>query len=140
MTNELVNFPLPVYDRIPNFKSANEAGMRLAELAEFKTANVIKINPDKPQEVVRSLALEAHKEILVPIPRLRSGLFVHVAPMADMNKSSQRALSKIDNLINIGKPLGVDSKIKVRNIIAIIIVFLYFYFYSSILLFLFVFR
>lgn len=113
MTNDLVNFPLSVYDRIPNFKGAAEAAQRLAELDEFKQAKVIKTNPDKPQEPVRFLALEANKEILVPIPKLRSGLFLHVTPVAGASKNELRTLSKIHGLIVAGKPLGLDSKIKV---------------------------
>ncbi|XP_031839216.1 methenyltetrahydrofolate synthase domain-containing protein lost isoform X2 [Nomia melanderi] len=115
--NELVNFPLNVYDRIPNFKGANEAALRLAELEEFKKARVIKINPDKPQEPVRFLALEANKEILVPIPRLRSGLFLHVTPVAGLSKNELRTLSKIHGLMETGKPLGVDSNIKVDLVV-----------------------
>lgn len=86
MKNDLVNFPLTVYDRIPNFKGAAEAAQRLADLEFFKEAKIIKINPDKPQEPVRFLALEANKEILVPIPRLRTGLFLHVTPIAGCSK------------------------------------------------------
>ncbi|KOC68305.1 Methenyltetrahydrofolate synthase domain-containing protein [Habropoda laboriosa] len=117
MKNELVNFPLPVYDRIPNFKGAAEAALRLAELEEFKNAKIIKINPDKQQEPVRFLALEANKEILVPIPRLRSGLFLHVTPVAGASKNELTTLSKIHGLMEAGKPLGVDSKIKIDLVI-----------------------
>ncbi|XP_076302810.1 methenyltetrahydrofolate synthase domain-containing protein-like [Lasioglossum baleicum] len=117
MTNDLVNFPLSVYDRIPNFKGAAEAAQRLAELDEFKQAKVIKTNPDKPQEPVRFLALEANKEILVPIPKLRSGLFLHVTPVAGASKNELRTLSKIHGLIVAGKPLGLDSKIKIDLVV-----------------------
>ncbi|XP_046144317.1 methenyltetrahydrofolate synthase domain-containing protein isoform X1 [Osmia bicornis bicornis] len=117
MKNDLVNFPLVVYDRIPNFKGAAEAALRTAELEEFKKAKVIKINPDKPQEPIRFLALEANKEILVPIPRLRSGLFLHITPVAGATKHELRNLSKIHGLLEAGKPLGVDSKIHVDLVI-----------------------
>ncbi|XP_033328514.2 methenyltetrahydrofolate synthase domain-containing protein lost isoform X1 [Megalopta genalis] len=117
MKNELVHFPLSVYDRIPNFKGAAEAASRLAELEEFKKAHIIKINPDKPQEPVRFLALEANKEILVPIPRLRSGLFFHVTPVAGITKNELRTLSKIHGLNEAGKSLGIDSKIKIDLVI-----------------------
>ncbi|XP_043584209.1 methenyltetrahydrofolate synthase domain-containing protein [Bombus pyrosoma] len=117
MKNDLVNFPLTVYDRIPNFKGAAEAAQRLADLEVFKEAKIIKINPDKPQEPVRFLALEANKEILVPIPRLRTGLFLHVTPSAGSSKNELRTLSKIHGLTEAGKPLGVDSKIKIDLVI-----------------------
>ncbi|XP_017875310.1 methenyltetrahydrofolate synthase domain-containing protein [Ceratina calcarata] len=117
MKNELVNFPSNVYDRIPNFKGAAEAAQNLSQLEEFKQARVIKINPDKPQEPVRFLALEANKEILVPIPRLKSGLFLHITPAAGASKNDLRTLSKIHGLMTVGKPLDVDSKIKVDLVV-----------------------
>ncbi|XP_076658378.1 methenyltetrahydrofolate synthase domain-containing protein lost isoform X2 [Halictus rubicundus] len=117
MKNELVNFPLGIYNRTPNFKGANKAAARLIELEEFKNAKIIKINPDKPQDTVRFLALKANKEILVPIPRLRSHLFLHVKPVPGMNKKELRSLSKIYGLMEAGEPLGVDSKIKVDLVI-----------------------
>lgn len=54
-TNGLAMFPRPVYNRIPNFKGATEAAAKLADLDIFKAANTIKVNPDKPQEPVRSV-------------------------------------------------------------------------------------
>lgn len=111
--NELVNFPVNIHKRIPNFKYAAQAAQRLAELDEFKKAKTIKINPDKPQEPVRFLALEANKEIIVPVPRLRSGLFLHITPTAGATKEQLRTLASIHGLKQAGKPLGLDSHIKV---------------------------
>ncbi|XP_076178839.1 methenyltetrahydrofolate synthase domain-containing protein lost isoform X2 [Ptiloglossa arizonensis] len=117
MKNELVNFPFTIYDRIPNFKGAAEAAIRLAELDEFKKAKIIKINPDKPQEPVRFLALEANKEILVPSPKLKSGLFLHVTPVAGATKNKLRTWSKIHGMMEVGKPLGVESNIKIDLVV-----------------------
>lgn len=111
--NELVNFPVNIYKRIPNFKGAAETAQRLIELDEFKKSRTIKINPDKPQEPVRFLALEANKEIIVPIPRLRSGLFLHVTPVAGATKEQLKILASMRGLEQVGKPLGLDSNIKV---------------------------
>lgn len=112
--NELVNFPVNIYKRIPNFKGAAEAAQRLIELDEFKKARVIKINPDKPQEPVRFSALETNKEIIVPIPRLRTGLFLHVIPVAGATKEQLKTLASMRGLEQAGKPLGLDSHIKVN--------------------------
>lgn len=112
--NELVNFPVNIYGRIPNFKGAAEAAQHLAELNEFKKARAIKINPDKPQEPVRFLALEANKEIIVPIPRLRSGLFLHITPVAGATKEQLKTLASMRGQEQAGKPLGLDSRIKVN--------------------------
>lgn len=117
--NELINFPISIYKRIPNFKGAAEAAQRLAELDEFKSARVIKINPDKAQEPVRFLALEANKEIIVPIPRLRSGLFVHVTPLAGATKEQLKTLASMRGLQQMGIPLGLDSHIKVNNLLTV---------------------
>lgn len=115
--NELVNFPVNIYKRIPNFKGAAETAQRLVELDEFKKARVIKINPDKPQEPVRFLALEANKEIIVPIPRLRTGLFLHVMPVAGATKEQLKTLASMRGLEQAGKPLGLDSDIKVDLVV-----------------------
>jgi len=112
--NELVNFPINIHHRIPNFKGAAEAAQRLVELDEFKKAKTLKINPDKPQEPVRFLALEANKEIIVPIPRLRSGLFLHVTPIAGATKEQLKILASMRGLGQVGKQLGLDSHIKVN--------------------------
>lgn len=117
MDNDLVNFPSMVYNRMPNFKGADEAARRLSEIEEFKNARVIKINPDKPQEPVRLLALEASKEILVPIPRLKSGLFLHVIPPAGSQKENLKAMATRDGLQQHGKSLGIDSNVKVDLVV-----------------------
>ncbi|EZA57776.1 Methenyltetrahydrofolate synthase domain-containing protein [Ooceraea biroi] len=115
--NELVNFPVNIYKRIPNFKGAAEAAQRLVELDEFKKARAIKINPDKPQEPVRFLALEANKEIIVPIPRLRSGLFLHITPVAGATKEQLKTLASMRGLEQAGKPFGLDSHIKIDLVV-----------------------
>ncbi|KAL0125269.1 hypothetical protein PUN28_004418 [Cardiocondyla obscurior] len=115
--NELVNFPVNIYKRIPNFKGAMEAAQQLVQLEEFKKARVIKINPDKPQEPVRFLALEANKEIIVPIPRLRTGLFLHVTPVAGATKEQLKTVASMRGLEQAGKPLGLDSHIKVDLVV-----------------------
>lgn len=46
-------FPRPVHHRIPNFVNAELAADRLADLPEFKSSKVVKVNPDTPQKMVR---------------------------------------------------------------------------------------
>jgi len=53
-----VTFPRPCRGRIPNFQGAGEAADRLKATDAFKTACVVKVNADKPQETVRVHALE----------------------------------------------------------------------------------
>ncbi|KPJ55799.1 MAG: hypothetical protein AMJ42_06210 [Deltaproteobacteria bacterium DG_8] len=49
----IARFPRPVHGRIPNFIGAEQAALRLKELAEWKKAKVVKANPDSPQRSVR---------------------------------------------------------------------------------------
>jgi 5-formyltetrahydrofolate cyclo-ligase len=57
--------------RIPNFRGAEAAARRLAELPPWRTARTIKANPDAPQLPVRVLALDQGKRVYVAVPRLR---------------------------------------------------------------------
>lgn len=67
--------------RIPNFKGAERAAERLAELPEWTSARVVKVNPDSPQRPVRRLALEQGKLLLMAVPRLTSrDCFILVSP------------------------------------------------------------
>jgi len=73
--NDIAQFPRPVHHRIPNFVGADDAAERLATLPQFKSANMIKVNPDTPQRRVRHLVLQNDKTLLTPQPRLRTGFF-----------------------------------------------------------------
>ncbi|XP_063992358.1 uncharacterized protein Lost [Diachasmimorpha longicaudata] len=110
----------PMYNRrgptIPNFKGALEAAKRLGELEEFKRAKIIKLNPDKPQEPVKLMALEAGKEIVIPIPRLTTGL-LHVTPPEDKEGVDIKSFTSRRELAKHGKPLVVDAGIKVDLVV-----------------------
>jgi 5-formyltetrahydrofolate cyclo-ligase len=57
--------------RIPNFKGAEAAAERLAELPEWQAAEVVKSNPDAPQLPVRRCARREGKTLYMAVPRLR---------------------------------------------------------------------
>jgi 5-formyltetrahydrofolate cyclo-ligase len=57
--------------RIPNFRGAEAAAERLAALPEWRTARVVKANPDAPQLPVRRRALADGKLVYMAVPRLR---------------------------------------------------------------------
>ena len=59
----VVTFPRPVQDRIPNFVGANIAAERLDEINIWRKARVIKSNPDAPQNRVRENALRHEKTV-----------------------------------------------------------------------------
>jgi 5-formyltetrahydrofolate cyclo-ligase len=67
----IARFPFPPHDRIPNFAGAEDAADRLAETEEWRSAEVIKANPDAPQLPVRRRALREGKSVYMAVPRLR---------------------------------------------------------------------
>ncbi len=71
----------PVWSRIPNFAGADLAAWNLAQAPEWKTARVVKCNPDPPQIPVRLRALHDGKIVYAPVPELVEGFpFVRLDP------------------------------------------------------------
>ncbi|HJL19666.1 MAG TPA: 5-formyltetrahydrofolate cyclo-ligase [Sandaracinaceae bacterium LLY-WYZ-13_1] len=67
--------------RIPNFVGAEAAAKRLAEIEPFRSARVLKCNPDSPQRPVRHAALKAGKVVLMAVPKLAErALFLRLDP------------------------------------------------------------
>lgn len=71
--DELAAFPFPPHGRIPNFKGAKDAALRLFDEAEWRDAECIKVNPDSPQKYVRAEALWRGITVYVPTPKLKAG-------------------------------------------------------------------
>ncbi|XP_071545223.1 methenyltetrahydrofolate synthase domain-containing protein [Panulirus ornatus] len=115
--HDLADFPRPVKSRIPNFKGAGEAGLRVCELPYFSAAQTIKVNPDKPQEEVRFRTLEAGKVLLVPTPRLRSGLFNRMDGYASESKEKLRIMAQTEGMKKFSKPVGLEMNINVDLIV-----------------------
>ncbi|MFN8543295.1 MAG: 5-formyltetrahydrofolate cyclo-ligase [Candidatus Binatia bacterium] len=67
----VARFPSPV-GRIPNFAGADRAAQLLREMAVWRRALVVKVNPDAPQLPVRRLALCEGKIVYVAMPHLRT--------------------------------------------------------------------
>ncbi|XP_022096478.1 methenyltetrahydrofolate synthase domain-containing protein-like [Acanthaster planci] len=110
-------FPRPVHHRIPNFKGAAAANERLKDLEAFQGARTVKVNPDKPQEHARFLTLEARKTLLVPTPRLRTGLFNRIVPPSNPSKDDLRKCSTSRGVREFSLPIGLDSHMTVDIII-----------------------
>lgn len=115
--NKLVNFPRPVYGRIPNFKGCELAAAKVVELDEFKSAQNIKVNPDKPQEPVRFAVLEHQKHLFVPIPRLASGLLKHILLPEDCNKEKIRQCVSRKGIEESGKDVGIADDVKIDLVV-----------------------
>ncbi|XP_066876411.1 methenyltetrahydrofolate synthase domain-containing protein isoform X5 [Kogia breviceps] len=86
----VADFPRPVHHRIPNFKGSSLACQNIEALEVFARAREVKVDPDKPLEGVRLLALQSKKTLLVPTPRLRTGLFNKITPPPGATKDILR--------------------------------------------------
>jgi 5-formyltetrahydrofolate cyclo-ligase len=64
--------PAGSYGKIPGFSGANQTAERLAELAEWNNATVIKANPDYAQLPVRARALRDGKLVYMAVPKMAS--------------------------------------------------------------------
>lgn len=101
----VARFPLPPHGRIPNFAGAATAAARLATLAEYRRARVLKVNPDAPQQPVRAMALRDGKAILVPTPRLRGG-FRLLRP-EDVPDGRYGRAASLAGIAALGRELGL---------------------------------
>lgn len=70
---KLAAFPFPPHGRIPNFKGAKDAALRLFDEPEWRDAGRIKVNPDSPQKYVRAEALRWGVTVYVPTPKPKAG-------------------------------------------------------------------
>lgn len=112
-----MNFPRPVYGRIPNFKGCEEAAVKVSQLDVFKHAQNIKVNPDKPQEPVRFAVLENQKNLYVPIPRLATGLLKHITlPENAIKDDIRRAVSR-KGIDESGKDVGITDDTKIDLVV-----------------------
>ncbi|KAG8508367.1 Methenyltetrahydrofolate synthase domain-containing protein, partial [Galemys pyrenaicus] len=106
------------------------AGQNLRGLEVFSRSQEVKVDPDKPLEGVRLLALQSKKTLLVPTPRLRTGLFNRIAPPPGATKDTLRkcATSQVGARRCPGAsrparstrgrvPLGLDSRVAVDLVV-----------------------
>ena len=86
--------------RIPNFRGAEGAADRLAELPEWQAADVVKSNPDSPQLPVRRRARHDGKTLYMAVPRLTEDKpFVRVDGDPTIKKAlAQGTPSRVEDL------------------------------------------
>ena len=99
--------------RIPNFRGAEEAAKRLAELAGWKSAEVVKANPDSPQLPVRTRALEDGKSLYMAVPRLRTERpFISLRPdrlkVLPRKAASIRGASELGRVVRLADVRPID--------------------------------
>uniref|UniRef100_A0A8B9VFQ9 Methenyltetrahydrofolate synthase domain-containing protein n=1 Tax=Anas zonorhyncha TaxID=75864 RepID=A0A8B9VFQ9_9AVES len=103
--------------RSSKLPGSHQACCSIKELDAFSRASVIKVDPDKPLEGVRLAALQARKTLLVPTPRLRSGLFNRIVPPAGATKEILRICSTSRGIKEYSVPVGLDGKVRVDLVV-----------------------
>ncbi|MCX4584610.1 5-formyltetrahydrofolate cyclo-ligase [Streptomyces sp. NBC_01481] len=84
------------HGRIPNFKGAERAADRLAKLAQWRAARVIKAVPDKAQLPVRARALSEGRTVFMAVPKLADARpFYLLDPAALTVPPAEAASSKV---------------------------------------------
>ncbi|XP_051057605.1 methenyltetrahydrofolate synthase domain-containing protein isoform X1 [Phodopus roborovskii] len=116
-SHDLADFPRPVHHRIPNFKGSYLACQSIKDLEVFAGTQEVKVDPDKPLEGVRLLALQNKKTLLVPTPRLRTGLFNKITPPPGATKDILRKCATSQGVRNFSVPVGLDSNVLVDLIV-----------------------
>lgn len=100
-------FPFPLRYRIPNFKGAERAAERVADLPVYRRARKVKVNPDSPQRPLRSRVLADGKTLLVPTPRLKAG-FIQVRPEQVPEGEESKAAS-LTHIHKYGRELALSE-------------------------------
>jgi 5-formyltetrahydrofolate cyclo-ligase len=92
-------YPKPVVGRIPNFVGAKDAAERLRRSKVYRSAKVLKVNPDAPQRPVREMALKDGKTLIMPTPRLRGGFLI----LENISRNLAKAASFIGGMFRYGR-------------------------------------
>ena len=102
--------------RIPNFRGAEAAAELLAAQPEWRSARVVKANPDLPQLPVRARALADGKRLYMAVPRLADDRpFVLLRP-AELDVAPRRAAS-IPGALRLGRRVAVEDVERVDLIV-----------------------
>lgn len=100
-------FPLPLKNRIPNFKGAERAAYHLTQLEVYKEAKTAKVNPDAPQLPLRTQVLIDGKTLLVPTPRLRAG-FIQIKPEW-VPPGEERKAASLRHMLTYGREIPLTE-------------------------------
>ena len=102
--------------RIPNFIGAEACAKVLAESIVWKSARVLKVNPDSPQRAIRQRALAEGKIIYMAVPRLRSPKpFIELNPQR--MKCTPYAASSIKGADKFGRPAALEEMLAIDLIV-----------------------
>ncbi|MEU5437690.1 5-formyltetrahydrofolate cyclo-ligase [Streptomyces sp. NPDC020719] len=97
-----------VHGRIPNFKGAERAADRLADLRQWQAARIVKAVPDKAQLPVRARALTEGKTVYMAVPKLADARpFYLLDPAALTVPPTEAASSKA--AASVAPKVGVEA-------------------------------
>ncbi|XP_066493839.1 methenyltetrahydrofolate synthase domain-containing protein isoform X1 [Tiliqua scincoides] len=113
----LADFPRPVHHRIPNFKGSSLMCHSIQKCDVFHKAREVKVDPDKPLEGIRLAVLQARKTLLVPTPRLRTGLFNKIVPPPGATKDTLRKCATSQGVKDYSVPVGLDAKVQIDLVV-----------------------
>ncbi|KAG7275195.1 hypothetical protein CRUP_023783 [Coryphaenoides rupestris] len=99
--------------RFVTLDGAFTACARVTGLQAFTETAEVKVDPDKPLEGARLEVLQAKKTLLVPTPRLRTGLFNKITPPQGASKEQLRVCSTSQGVKEFSVPVGLDANVKV---------------------------
>jgi 5-formyltetrahydrofolate cyclo-ligase len=100
--------PPGVHGHIPNFVGADQAAARLAELEAWRTAEVVKSNPDKGQLPVRLHALHEGKLLYMAVPRLATPKPFYLLDPAALTTPFESAATS-QGAAGAARTIGVDE-------------------------------
>jgi 5-formyltetrahydrofolate cyclo-ligase len=101
---EIAQFPLPCYGRIPNFLRVEEASNQLLELPEFKRARFIFSAPDYVLHLIREIVLQNRKTLLVATPHIQQFLLLKDVPPRSIKKAVT-----IKGMYKFGKEVRINQ-------------------------------
>ena len=90
--------------RIPNFIGAEVCARLLSETSFWKTAKVLKVNPDSPQRPIRQKAMQEGKIIYMAVPRLRSE-----EPFLELDPKRIKCTPYVASSIKGARPVTLDE-------------------------------
>lgn len=103
--------------RIPNFVGAEAAAERLAAHAAWRSARVLKMNPDSPQLALRALAIDAHKRVFMAVPKLGADKPFSRLERAQLGELPALTAASIEGAARYGVPTALEEMEPVEMIV-----------------------
>jgi 5-formyltetrahydrofolate cyclo-ligase len=112
-----VRRPPGAVGRIPNFVGAEQAAERLAEHAAWRSARVLKMNPDSPQLTLRALGIDAAKLVFMAVPKLGAALPFSALDRARLGDVSGLIAATIEGAARHGVPTALEAMVPIDLIV-----------------------